>query len=151
LGFLSDTFFQKMTKYINIYTDGGARGNPGPAAIGVYIEDQDGQEIFSFGKRIGNTTNNVAEYRAVIEALRWFIENSELGKIESLNFYLDSNLVCSQINGLFKVKNSNLRLHLYQVRELESKIDIPINYTFVPREQNKKADKMVNLALDSKL
>lgn len=136
---------------LNVFTDGGARGNPGPSAIGVYITDQNDKEIAGFGKEIGIATNNVAEYKAVLEALSWIIENKEsLEKNTKINFFLDSNLVCSQISGLFKVKNSKLRILLFSVRQKEAEIGIPIIYNYIPREQNKKADALVNIALDNK-
>jgi len=134
---------------LNLFTDGGARGNPGPAAIGVFIRDESGKEVAGFGKKIGFCTNNIAEYKAVIEALFWIIENKEkLSNDTEINLSLDSNLVCSQITGLFKIKNPQLRDLLFQVRQMESEIDIPINYYYVPREKNKEADRYVNLALD---
>jgi len=134
---------------LNLFTDGGARGNPGPAAIGVFIRDDRGTKIAGFGKKIGVSTNNIAEYKAVIEALFWIAENKEkLSKTVKIIFFLDSNLVRSQITGLFKIKNSQLRSLLFQVREKESEIGIPINYFYIPREKNKEADKYVNLALD---
>jgi len=106
-----------MNKIINIFTDGGARGNPGPAAIGVYIEDENKKEISSFGKTIGSATNNVAEYRAVVEALLWISNNKDLVLgTASLNFYMDSKLVCSQINRIFKIKNDILKNYLFQIR-----------------------------------
>ena len=134
---------------LNLFTDGGARGNPGSAAIGVFIKDDKGAEIAGFGKKIGVSTNNIAEYKAVIEALFWILKNREkLSKTVKINFFLDSNLVFSQITGLFKIKNSQLRDLLFQVRQMELEINIPINYSYVPREKNKDADKYVNLALD---
>lgn len=137
---------------INIYTDGGARGNPGPASIGVYIEDDQKSKIFEFGRTIGVATNNTAEYQAVIDALEWLIKNEELvHKNRDINFYMDSNLVCSQINGTFKVKNSNLRDLLFKIREKEAQIKINVRYFHIPREKNKKADKLVNMALDNEL
>lgn len=137
---------------INIYTDGGARGNPGPSAIGVYVEDENKKEIISFGKKIGVATNNVAEYTAVINAFDYLLENNELlMKLEIINFFLDSNLVVSQLRGLFKIKNANLRELLFKIKEKESQISAKIYYHHIPREQNKKADKLVNLALDNKL
>lgn len=138
-----------MTKSINIFTDGGARGNPGPAAIGVYSEDTNGKKIVGFGKKIGIATNNAAEYKAVISALEWLGKNEDGLGIEAVNFYLDSNLVCSQINGVFKIKNSSLREYLFKIRELESEIKSNIYYSHIPREQNKKADSFVNSVLDS--
>jgi len=85
-----------MIKKFIVYTDGGARGNPGPAAIGVYIVDSEGKEILRKSKQIGKATNNIAEYRAVIEALKWIKENfPPTLKINDHNFqfYLDSSLV----------------------------------------------------------
>lgn len=141
-----------MIKILNIYTDGGARGNPGPSAIGVYIEDEKGKEVESIGKKIGNATNNTAEYKAVIEALLWIIENKEkFSEDVIINFHLDSLLVCSQIKGLFKVKNADLRIYLFKIRVLETEIKNPIFYTHIPREKNKKADALVNKALDMSL
>ncbi|MDO8639777.1 MAG: ribonuclease HI family protein [bacterium] len=136
---------------ISIYTDGGARGNPGPAAIGFFIKDENGQEVFSHGEKIGVATNNVAEYRAVISALSWVCQNKEKVKDSKVNFFLDSNLVCSQINGVFKIKNSNLRTLLYEVREKEAELKFTINYSFIPRERNEDADRLVNMALDNKI
>lgn len=138
-----------MTNNINVFTDGGARGNPGPSAIGVYIESADGKIISGFGKTIGVATNNVAEYKAVIEALSWIIENKKsMSDDAKVNFFLDSKLVCSQIIGLFKVKNVDLRNLLFDVREREAQINLPIYYKHIPREQNSKADAFVNEALD---
>ena len=138
-----------MIRKLNIFTDGGARGNPGPSAVGVYIEDENGKEITGIGKTIGIATNNTAEYKAVIEGLLWIVKNKEkLLENTIINFYLDSLLVCSQIKGLFKVKNADLRAYLFEIRELEVEIKNPIFYTHIPREKNKKADALVNKALD---
>lgn len=138
-----------MINSINVFTDGGARGNPGPSAIGVYIEDQLRKKIAGFGKTIGVATNNVAEYKAVIEALTWIIENKkDFSKSAKVYFFLDSKLVCSQIIGIFKVKNADLRNLLFDVRNMEAQISLPIYYKHIPREQNTKADSFVNSALD---
>ncbi|MCL5090951.1 MAG: ribonuclease HI family protein [Patescibacteria group bacterium] len=92
---------------MRIWTDGGARGNPGPAAIGVYIEDEKGEALLKHGKKIGYATNNVAEYQAVIEALTWLKESSlELSQVD---FFLDSSLVVNQLNGVFRIKENHLR------------------------------------------
>ncbi len=139
-----------MLNTLNIFTDGGARGNPGPSAVGVYIADENNKKITGFGKAIGVATNNVAEYRAVIEAFDWIIENKKL-LLENakINFFLDSKLVCSQIIGLFKVKNRALKDLLLDVRDREGQINLPIFYRHIPREQNVKADAFVNEALDN--
>jgi ribonuclease HI len=141
-----------MIKTLNIFTDGGARGNPGPSAIGVYIEDEKNEKIAGFGKTIGTATNNVAEYKAVIEALDWIIENKKmLSEGARVNFFLDSRLVCSQIIGLFKVKNVALKDLLLDVRDREGQICLQMFYKNIPREQNSKADAFVNEALDKEL
>ena len=150
-------------KYI-VHTDGGARGNPGPAAVGVVIEKQqetrdNKQETITlckFGKRIGETTNNVAEYTAVIEALgeikNQITNNKHKDKksMTEIQFYLDSNLVVQQLNGIFKVKDPNLRKLFFDVRMLEHEVGGLVTYTYVPREQNKRSDYLVNQALDSR-
>lgn len=138
-------------KYI-IHTDGGARGNPGPAAIGVVIEDErDCMVVAEFGKTIGETTNNTAEYQAVIEALNFLLrpEMRERGSVQSISFYLDSTLVVNQLNGLFKIKQPHLRELLMRVRVLEQQVGGQIQYAAVPREQNSRADFFVNQALDA--
>ncbi|KKR34095.1 MAG: Ribonuclease H [Candidatus Gottesmanbacteria bacterium GW2011_GWC2_39_8] len=133
-----------------IFTDGGARGNPGPAGIGVVVKDEKGTVIKKIGKRIGETTNNVAEYSAVIEALTWLIENKSNFQFSIFNFQflLDSSLVVNQLNGLFKIKDSNLRNLVIKVRALENSLGGNISYKHIPREQNGLADEMVNKALD---
>ena len=148
-----------------VHTDGGARGNPGPAAVGVVIEEETRRkrqetgktetlkEIAAFGKRIGKTTNNVAEYLAVIEALQYLkIQNpkSKIQKGETLvvHFFLDSVLVVNQLNGVFKIKDARLRELLATARILEQEIGGTIQYNSIPREQNTRADAFVNKALD---
>jgi len=138
-------------KAINIYTDGGARGNPGPAAIGVFIEG-DNKVLVQIGEKIGETTNNFAEYSAVLKGLNFLLDNLKLlNKDSKINFFMDSQLVYSQIIGLFKIKNATLRDLLFKIKEKEAEIKLPITYNFVRREKNKNADKLVNLALDNKL
>ncbi|MFH1832809.1 MAG: ribonuclease HI family protein [Candidatus Levyibacteriota bacterium] len=134
-----------------VYTDGGSRGNPGPSGIGIYIIDSAGKKIFSHGEKIGMATNNVAEYKAVIKALAWILENKKLIGEAEINFFLDSKLICSQITGIFKVKDANLRNLLFEVREKEAGINSKIKYFYIPREKNVDADKLVNLALDNKI
>jgi ribonuclease HI len=138
-----------MIKILNIFTDGGSRGNPGPAAAGVYISDENGKQVGGFGKLLGVTTNNVAEYAAVIQALDWVIENIKNLAVDArINFFLDSKLVCSQVIGLWKVKNVGLKDLLLDVRDREGQIGLQMYYKHIPREKNTKADSYVNLALD---
>ncbi len=128
-----------------IHTDGGARGNPGPAAIGVTIES-DGVTLGEISKKIGETTNNVAEYTAVIEALSWIVHKQMHPK--EIRFILDSTLVVNQLNGLFRVKEPHLREHLVRARQLEQETGARVTYEAVRRELNKRADFLVNQALD---
>ena len=144
-----------------IHTDGGARGNPGPAAVGVVIEEeqQSTHELHiaaEFGKTIGKTTNNIAEYTAVIEALlylRLHVKSfkSRIDEPLRIDFFLDSTLVVNQLNGLFKVKDAHLRELLANARLLEQEIGERIMYHVIPREQNRQADLLVNQALDQSL
>jgi ribonuclease HI len=138
-----------MKNEISIYCDGGARGNPGPAAIG-FVVFQNERIVHKFSKRIGKTTNNVAEYRAVIEALTWLNENPKIihYPLSILHFYLDSQLIVNQLKGHFKVKNSNLQKLIVWAKSAERKIKREINYTYIPRRQNKVADALVNQALN---
>jgi ribonuclease HI len=137
---------------ILIFTDGGARGNPGPAAIGVYITDDKGTKLAAIGKKIGEATNNTAEYKAVIEALSWLIDNKEKLEINSkISFFLDSQLVYSQLKGLFKVKAESIREYIFTIREKEKNLGLSLQWNHIPREKNKMADSLVNLALDNLL
>lgn len=134
---------------IQVYTDGGSRGNPGPAALGVHIV-KDNVLLVSFGKTIGVATNNVAEYSAAVAALSWILKHKDiLIENEEIFFYADSQLLISQIVGIYKIKSAPLRDLLFAMRGLEAQIGHPIHYRHIPREQNKQADKQVNLALDN--
>lgn len=128
-----------------IHTDGGARGNPGPAAIGVVIE-KNGTIITEYGKAIGDTTNNVAEYTAVLSALQYLESLHE--EIHAITFVLDSLLVTNQLLGVFKIKDIKLQKLAQEVKLLEKKLCGKVIYTAVRRELNKRADFFVNQALD---
>lgn len=136
-------------KHLRVYTDGGARGNPGPAAIGVLITDEKGKVEKKLSRTIGKSTNNKAEYKAVIEALEHLLKNKDayLENYRRADFYIDSQLVVSQLNGQFKVKDSNLRELLLKVRMLESMLKMPVYYHKISREKNREADRLVNSAL----
>jgi ribonuclease HI len=134
---------------IVIYTDGGSRGNPGPSAFGVHIE-KNNQPLVSFGKTLGITTNNVAEYSGAVAALSWLLEHEAVLVDEpEIFFYADSQLLISQITGVYKIKNETLRDLLFTIKSLEKALKRPVHYKHIPREQNKLADKQVNLALDN--
>lgn len=131
---------------LNIYTDGGARGNPGPAAIGVVVKGEQEKIIYEFGRTIGETTNNVAEYQAVIAALEWIKYQPGADRPMAVNFYLDSTLVVHQLKGEWKIKQDHLKPLAGEVHRLEA--GLLITYTAIPREQNIRADALVNRALD---
>lgn len=131
-----------------INTDGGARGNPGPAAIGVVIKNDRGEIIGKISKTIGSNTNNYAEYTAVIAALDWVKEKNIRKDKGRISFFLDSTLVVNQLNGLFKVKENSLRVLIYKVRELENAVGGNVSYSYIPRGKNHEADLLVNEAFD---
>ncbi len=136
---------------LEINTDGGSRGNPGPAAIGV-VAKSGNEVIFTLSEKIGETTNNVAEYTAVLRAL----ETLGVKKIfaEKIRFILDSELIVKQITGTYKVKQPHLQELRRQIIDLitllrqNSQIKL-LSFVNVLRDKNKEADKLVNLALDS--
>lgn len=130
-----------------IYTDGGSRGNPGPSAYGFVIYNRSLKIIREEGKKIGISTNNVAEYTGVISALKWIVSNNKM-KSPDIQFFLDSTLVTNQMEGRFKIRNENLRNLYYTAKNLEEKIGGTIRYEAVRREENKEADRLVNKALD---
>ena len=127
-----------------LYTDGASRGNPGPAAIGAVIKDGQGRVLARISKRIGRTTNNQAEYRAVIAA---FEEAIKLG-VTSVDLKSDSELVVRQINGRYRVKHPGLKPLYRQVKELQSSFQ-SCAIVSIPRRQNREADGLCNAALDA--
>jgi len=135
---------QKINK-LEVYTDGGARNNPGPAGIGVVIGDKE------YAEYIGETTNNVAEYKAVIFALKkakHLLGKSKLKNTEVI-VNIDSLLVVNQLNGKYKILEKELQLFFMEIWNL--KFNFPyLKFNHIPREENKRADYLVNQALDKK-
>ena len=129
---------------LTIFSDGGSRGNPGPAAC-AYAIFQDGKLIKQDAKYLGITTNNTAEYSAVILALEWVVKNS-LGA--GIIFNLDSELVVRQLTGVYKIKNKDIVEFVLKIKNLQRINNLEINWVHVPREKNKLADKLVNEKLD---
>ena len=113
---------------MKVFTDGGARGNPGPAAIGVVVQDEQGRTVYELGRTIGETTNNVAEYRAVIGALEWIKSQPRPAVV---NFYSDSTLVVNQLQGLWKIKQAHLKPLIDEVRRLAE--GLIVTFTAIPR------------------
>ncbi len=136
-----------MTKLI-INTDGGARGNPGPAGIGAVIADEHQKIISRHKQYIGAATNNVAEYRALILALSEALALSP--KPLALEIRMDSELIVRQMNGQYKIKEPALKLLAADVLKLRNHFK-NVTFRHVPREQNQEADKLVNEAIDEAL
>lgn len=135
-----------MEDLLKIYCDGGARGNPGPAAAAFVVEKK-GKVIFKNTKFLGKATNNVAEYSAVLLAMKWLSKFSDK-TLDEVRFVLDSELVAKQLAGLFKIKNENLISLYFSVKEEEKKIPLRISFAAVPRNKNRLADLLVNMTLD---
>ncbi len=130
------------TERVVIFTDGTAEPNPGPAAIGATIKDEQGRLITSISQPIGRATNNQAEYRAIIAALEKAIG---LGA-KQIEMRSDSELVVRQINGRYRVKKASLKPLYQQVKQLLSQLE-GSTITHIPREQNTEADRLANIAL----
>jgi ribonuclease HI len=126
-----------------IYCDGGSRGNPGPAGLGAVIYDEENNKLFELSEFLGVTTNNQAEYKGVLKAIK---KAKEL-KAKELSFYLDSELIVKQMKGQYRVKNRDLiplymeiRKHILEFQKVE--------FNHVRREYNKEADALANMAMD---
>jgi ribonuclease HI len=132
-----------VTRLLRLYTDGAARGNPGPAGLGMVIEDDQGMRLWGGHRYVGTATNNKAEYLALIDGLRKVAE----WKPDALEVYLDSELVVQQVRGRYKVRHADLQpLHTQALGLLRT---FPrVNVTHVPRERNKGADALANRAID---
>jgi len=129
---------------LTINTDGGSRGNPGPSGIGFVIKDETSKILVEESAYIGETTNNVAEYTALIKGLE---EVTKLSNIEEVKVISDSELMVKQLRGEYKIKQEHLQRLANDVKRLENSINKVI-YTHVRREFNKEADKLVNIAID---
>ena len=127
-----------------LYTDGGARGNPGPAGSGYVLEAPDRTILAANGRAIGVATNNVAEYQALIDGLRMVLE---LG-LDEVEVVSDSQLLVKQMTGEYRVKNAALADLSLEAKRLARQIG-GVRYRAVPREQNELADRLVNQALDA--
>jgi ribonuclease HI len=131
------------TRKITIYTDGASRGNPGPASIGVVIKNEAGDVIADISQAIGVATNNQAEYLAIIAGLEKAISLGYKNAIVKV----DSELVVMQVNGMYKIRNTNLRPLYQKVVRLTGALE-NVLLTYIPREENADADALANRALD---
>lgn len=136
--------------HLAINTDGVSRANPGPAATGIHIVDgATSQTVAEFGVKLGIATNNEAEYHALLQAVEWLLERKELLADDiQIHFRLDSNLVVSQMQGQWRIKEPRLKLLAGKVRA--GLLHLPGTHTFehIPREQNAYADRLANETLD---
>lgn len=128
---------------LTTYTDGGARGNPGPAAIGVVVKNERAKNVAAFGRYIGKTTNNQAEYQALLVAVEIAAEH---GATE-VQCFLDSELVVKQMRREYRVRDLDLQPHFVKIWNLSQKFK-KITFTHISRERNKEADALVNQTLD---
>lgn len=134
---------------VEIYTDGGSFGNPGPSAYGFVIQSDKKEILYEEGQTIGHATNNIAEYTALIRAFEKVLELA--GKkelvVREIAVYADSQLMIQQIRGHYKVKKPHIRDLFDEVYRLIPRLNVPISYTHIPREQNTRADSLVKRAL----
>lgn len=135
----------KMTK-LSLYSDGGARGNPGPAAFGYVLRNDAKVVLNKEGKYLGELTNNQAEYQGLIAGLKTALKF----KPDQLNCFLDSELIVGQMEGDFKVKNEGLKILFKEAQELARKFS-EITFNHIERSKNSEADKLLNRALNLKI
>lgn len=138
----------KNNDVLIVYTDGGARGNPGPAAC-AFVISKDGSTLYKGSKYLGVTTNNVAEYSGLIIALTKIGEHLKNNSAPSVKFFLDSELVVKQLLNIYKVKDLNLIKLYSKAKEIIAGLNTKVSFEHVLRSQNKIADSLVNLELDN--
>ena len=130
--------------YFSVFTDGGAKGNPGPAAIGVHIKIGH-TDIIRYREDIGVATNNEAEYTAVVRAIEKLIElKPKHTEVTNVEFFADSLLVVEQLKGKWKIKEARLRQFVDMIHEKLHVLSLPCSFTHIPREKNSIADGLVN-------
>jgi ribonuclease HI len=137
--------------HLTIFTDGGARGNPGPAAIGVTVSDQTKTTVYELGQTIGEATNNEAEYQAFLASILWLTQTTHATPITHVDWKLDSLLVVEQLNRRWKVKEKRLLPTIEQIWALLATLPYSFSIAHVPRELNRRADYLVNQALDGQV
>ena len=140
----------KKTTSVKIFSDGAARGNPGPAAC-AFVVILGGKMIHKDSKYLGIATNNVAEYNGVLLAMKWLKKSEEMKNIDKVTFYLDSQLVTRQLLGEYKIKNKNLIKLAGNIQSLEYDLPVQINFTAIPREKNTMPDSILNDTIDENI
>ncbi len=137
---------ENAPEHIVAHVDGGARGNPGPAGYGVVIENHDGKSIAEFSRYLGHRTNNFAEYSGLIAALNYALEHQH----SAVRVLSDSELMVRQMNGVYKVRSPDLRPLYQQARALAQRLQW-FRIEHVRREQNARADRLANEAMDRRI
>ncbi len=133
---------------LTIYTDGGSRGNPGPAACAAVFQT-DKQVVAQSSWYLGEATNNQAEYQAVLNSLRFIKRNPQLfSQFQTVEFVLDSELVVKQLTGQYKIKNVHLQELAAQTKENINNLNLIVNFRHVLRDKNHRADELLNNELD---
>lgn len=130
---------------LKVFTDGASKGNPGKAGIGILINNENNEELLTHHEYIGEVTNNVAEYKAFMKSLK--LIKSLNGNIDRIEFYADSELLVKQLNGQYKVKDPKLNVLYNETKNLLSGLNIMYTINYIPRTDNKIADKLANEAV----
>ncbi len=133
---------------LNVYTDGGSRGNPGLSGYGLVIYDEKKKIICKESKFLGIKTNNEAEYLAIIASLEWIKKNQSFLDITKINFFADSQLMIRQLQGVYKIKAPTLLPLFSRAQQLLIQINLPHTFKDIRRESNELADKLANQAMD---
>ena len=136
-----------MTNVLEVYVDGASRGNPGPSAVGIFVQDSKGNDLVKKGEFIGETTNNVAEYEALKRALHLLAKTKEYTD-STLRIHSDSELMVHQLTGNYKIKSQNLIPLAIQTRKLMGKFK-KIEFKIIERKDNKVADKLANKSMNT--
>lgn len=133
---------------LDIYTDGGSRGNPGPAGIGIVALQQE-KVVHEFAQAIGVATNNEAEYKAILQSATWVQDFAIENKLTEINWFLDSKLVVEQLLKNWKIKEPRMKIFAEQFWKITDNIACSHTITHIPRAKNSMADALVNQALDA--
>jgi len=139
-----------VSQFLRVYTDGGARGNPGPGAS-AFVILKNGKVISKGTRFFSKITNNVAEYQGVVMALSWLSNNKQEVEGGVVAVYTDSQLVARQLGGLYKIKSAHLKPLAETVAELTKKLSVSVKYFSVPRGKNRLADALVNKEIDENI
>lgn len=133
---------------LRAWTDGASRGNPGDAGIGVIVKNEKGDIVLEERRYLGKTTNNQAEYTALIVCLEGVIAHADALQCTELAVFADSELMVKQLKGEYKVRDEGLKIQYARVRGLLQKIGFNFSISHVPRSQNKEADRLANEGID---